>query len=211
MSTTLNGKGWSALGVALYYLNLRTSEGTWRRDLAKPFEGEARELSRGEADLYGLSSPGEFQEVLTKFQAFSARLLTLDPTLGPGSASARVLMLKELHAATALTVDGFVLDRETGRLQVVWGAKQLDCRQMLFGLLALGLQDAQFWALGKCEGCGKFFEKPSHRAIKYCSGVCRKRLEIARYRARKRGGAVQPRRRRPRRTTSKGIDGDATS
>jgi hypothetical protein len=172
-----------ALAIALYYLNLRSSV-SWRRDLALPHESAARELSRGTGDLYGIGSAAELQRTLETFQSFGARLLELDPAVGPPSASTRVTLLKRLRQAAALTVNGFVLKHRTGQLAVNWGTQDDSCEQMLFGFLALALLEARFWPFAKCKACERFFAKPSRRAIRYCSARCRKRVQVARWRAR---------------------------
>lgn len=205
-----------ALGIALHYLNLQAESRTWRRELAKPHEGPKRELSKGTGQLFGISSATQLREMLGEFQDFGTRILALDPSFGSAPGSARVLLLKELHRAAALSVDAFVVDRVAGCLGVSWGTQNESCKQMFYGFLALALLEAPFWPIAKCDACGVFFPKPSHRGIKYCSERCRQRIQIARYRERIRDREAQRRpskrtARQPHRTRSTGIEAETSS
>lgn len=208
-----------ALAISLYYLNQRTGELTWRRDLAVPHESGARELSKSEGKLFGIASATELRNILDRFQDFGTELLSLDPAFGSTHRSRRVQVLREFFNRAGLTLVGFAQEEKSGRLVPSWSTANNSCEEMLYGILAIALQEEAYWPIAKCVACECFFAKPSHRSTKYCSNRCRKRVQVARYRERhpdqyrdyqrelmqSRDGRI------PHQTTSTGVDDETTS
>jgi hypothetical protein len=163
--------------VVLHYANATPTERGWRRAAVGPFR-RFIEVPK-EAPVFGLSTRAELVEHLGEFRGILARWLKLRRTDRVEEA-ALLGMLKERGR---LRIERW-LRKSDGRLTASYATDSNSLSEMLYSYLALALSEVPASRLRQCVACPRFFLCASRKRALYCSGRCRIRTMMRRYRKR---------------------------
>lgn len=175
----------------LNYVNAVPTEDSWRNVVL----GLQRRATIGkgqwpqELPVYGVSSLGECQDILSRFREF---VVTATKLKNPMSVEA-IAFANELHGRAKLEPERFGFDSRTLRLQQRWKTSEGSFEEGLYAFLAFALQEIPYSYFHVCENCLAVFVSESKRDLKYCSPRCRNQALVRRHRQRARRAATKGR------------------
>ena len=166
------------LRVVTYYVNVRPSASKWRRQVLGPFSKSV--LMPPAGPVFGVRSFEEFETIVSDYRAFVSRWADLGAS---GTVPPREL-ISELDDRGRLRFARHLYNPTTRRLSPTYKTENLSFSEMLYSHLALALQAVPPPSIRRCVMCDNLFVVGSGQRAKYCSGRCRLRMSMRRYRKR---------------------------
>ena len=163
--------------VVLHYANATPNERGWRRDAVGPFRRFIPIPPEG--PVFGLGTRADLEKHLVEFRGILARWLKLRRT----DRAEETELLGILKERSRIRIERW-LRKGDGKLTASYATESNSFSEMLYSYLALALSEVPASRLRQCVACPRFFLSASRRRALYCSGRCRIRTMMRRYRKR---------------------------